>query len=89
MASEISNARECKVDLPKPLHAFLEYLTTLGIYGTTPAEAIRKLVEIAIEERIKAGTFTQAAAAIELINAKRASAVPIHRQGDHPARSRP
>lgn len=61
MARPTSNTREFKVAMSEELVPILEALTTLGLYGKTPSEVLRKMAEAHIHQLvIQQDTLTKA-----------------------------
>ena len=56
-----SNTREYKVAMSDELAPMLEALTTLGLYGKTPSEVLRRMAEERIHQLVMVeGTLTKA-----------------------------
>jgi hypothetical protein len=71
MARKEATTKVYKVTLSEGLHPFLEHLASIGIYGSTPTEVLRRFAEARIEDLISTGFFERADAAVNLVTTKR------------------
>jgi len=61
MPRPTSNTHEYKVSMSEEIAPLLEALTTLGLYGKTPSEVLRKMAEAHIHQLVMVeGTLTKA-----------------------------
>lgn len=61
MARPTSNTRDFKIAMSEEIVPILEALTTLGLYGKTPSEVLRKMAEAQIHHLVMVeGTLTKA-----------------------------